>query len=354
MAKNIKISYAEPKDYFSEEIRREYNLGEYAKDPMLEKIKAVMLGHAVGDALGVPVEFCTREELAQNPVTDMMGWGSYDVPPGCWSDDTSMALATLDSLGSNRIDYAQIMNNFVAWYYRGEYTPEGKMFDIGGSCRAAIRRYQESDVKSPLECGLSDEHSNGNGSLMRIHPMALYLFVRGEEEKAAVEVIHKVSSLTHAHARSRIACGVYAHILWELLSSPRRASVLYGLKRAKKFYRENLKDSEKDELLLFEDEIFKLSEELPSDEKIESSGYVLDTLRAAIWCLLTSGSYEECVLKAVNLGEDTDTVAAVAGGLAGALYGMDAIPSAWLAELKKRDYIEKLCESAYTSWTAQG
>ena len=330
------------------------NLGKSGGELMLEKIRAVMLGHAVGDALGVPVEFCTRAELVKNPVTDMIGWGSHPVLPGCWSDDTSMALATLDSLRLGKIDYEEIMRNFVSWYSRGEYTPDGKMFDVGGTTRAAIKKYQKFNDISVFECGASDAYSNGNGSLMRIHPIVLYLFVNGEEKKRALEIIHKASSLTHAHPRSLIACGVYAHILWELLLSPCPASVLCGLRRSKRFYSENLAEDEKSELLYFKTDVFELEEKLPSEAKIKSSGYVIDTLSAALWCLLTTKSYKECVLKAVNLGEDTDTVAAVAGGLAGAMYGINAIPNEWLSVLKKRDYIDNLCKSAYTSWMANG
>jgi ADP-ribosylglycohydrolase len=137
-----------------------------------DKIKAVMLGHAVGDALGVPAEFCSRRELDENPITDMVGYGTYPYPEGCWSDDTSMSLAAMDSLASGKLDYDDIMIKSGKWYYKDEYTRTGKMFDVGNTCSYAIDNYF-AYYKTVEECGLAGEHSNGNGSLMRIHPFAL-------------------------------------------------------------------------------------------------------------------------------------------------------------------------------------
>lgn len=349
-----KIVYSEPEDYFPKELREKYNLGEFAESKELQQIKAVMLGHAVGDALGVPVEFCSREELDENPVTDMQGWGSYPVPEGCWSDDTSMALATLDSLKKGSVDYEDIMQNFVAWCTEDKYTPTGEMFDIGRTCLAAIRSYMK-DNKPALECGLDDEHSNGNGSLMRIHPMALYLFSKGLVGDEGVEIIHNTSALTHAHPRAKMGCELYARMLWSILDNPSKWSCAKALAEFRN-------SCNSDEFYIYERKLINriamsyLHRENPdkykavSRKEIKSTGYVVDTLEAAVWCLLTTNSYKECVLKAVNLGEDTDTVAAVAGGLAGALYGLDSIPEEWLNALKKREYIEEMCEEAYKSW----
>jgi ADP-ribosylglycohydrolase len=319
---------------------------------MKNKILAVMLGHAVGDALGVPVEFSWRDELDINPVRDMMGYGSYNLPKGCWSDDTSLSLATLDSLKSGRVDYLEIMDNFLAFYERDEYTPMGVMFDIGRTCLASIRRYAKGT--HPLECGQRDELSNGNGSLMRIHPAALYLYFTGYETEEALREIGDLSSLTHAHERSRVGCGIYSLVLWELLRSPEKEAVYRGLCRAEKIYAESPEFSHYKKKLI--DRIGKRDNlggkcKIFRDE-IESSGYIVDTLEAAVWCVLTTNDYKSCVLKAVNLGRDTDTVAAVAGGLAGALYGLSAIPTGWLRALRRRKYIEKLCNEAARAWSA--
>ena len=326
---------------------------------MTEIIKAVIFGHAVADALGVPVEFMSRDSLDRDPVVSMRGFGTYNVPAGSWSDDTSMAIATLDSLGQGRIDYNDIMDKFVAWANKGEYTPTGWRFDAGCTCLDAIWNYQKGS--SPLKCGIADDYSNGNGSLMRIHPVALYLYCKGITDARGIEIIHNVSRLTHAHPRSKIACGIYTFVLWELLRDPSRASVIRGLRLAADFYGDS-KYSKTEDFLLYERMLLNRiggingqgnsSESARSvkREEIKSTGYVLDTLEATIWCLLTTDSYRDCVLTAVNLGEDTDTVAAIAGGLAAALYGYDSIPDEWLTTLIKRDYIDDLCTTAASAW----
>ena len=271
----------------------------------------------------------------------MVGYGSHDQPAGCWSDDTSMTLAALDSLAFGTVDYDAIMRNFAKWFFEDEYTPCGVVFDIGGTCIQAIMNYTRYH-KKPLECGDTQEGSNGNGSLMRILPFVLYEAVR--EETFELDFIHDASALTHAHQRSMIGCGIYSIILLYLLWRPCRDSIREGLAEAQQAYREFPEAKHYNRL-------FGTDFEHLSREEIRSSGYVVDTLEAAVWCALTTESYAECVLKAVNLGRDTDTVAAVAGGLAGALYGLEGIPEEWLAELKRRGWIEEMCERAAANWT---
>ncbi len=312
----------------------------------LDNIKAVLIGHAVGDALGVPVEFCERNELKEKPVTDMLGYGSYPVPAGAWSDDTSMAIAALDSLSSGVVDYEEIMDNFVKWCSYDEYTPTGKTFDVGGICRAAIENYLKKDGLPAIKSGLDDEYSNGNGSLMRIHPFALMAYYHEDTCLNWEEIIENASALTHAHNRSKLACKIYTLVLFALLDDPNKEAVHNALNRAKKAYEKHLEVQHYTRL--FSHDFMSTPE-----DGIKSSGYVVDTLEGAIWCLLTTDNYKDCVLKAVNLGEDTDTVAAVAGGLAGALYGYRAIPQEWRNTLIKHEYIETMCEKAYKTWTAQ-
>lgn len=318
----------------------------------IDKIKAVMIGHAVGDALGVPVEFASREELEDAPVTDMEGFGTYPYPKGTWSDDTSMSLASLDSLAENKIDWEEIMLNFCKWLSEGKYTPSGETFDVGGTCESAITNYFTKGTDA-MTCGQTSERSNGNGSLMRIHPFVLYLYAKNNFD---IDIIHKASALTHAHERSKMACGIYAFVLWELLNSPSKAAIVRGLSRAKRFYAGN------EEMRFYYKMLFRrigLTElhfedydtfERAKRDEIKSSGYVVDTIEASIWCLMNTYSYKECVLTAVNLGEDTDTIAAIAGGLAGALYGYESIPKEWRNTLIKRDYIEEMCTRAADNW----
>ena len=300
------------------------------------KIKSVVFGHAVGDALGVPVEFCRREELTQKPVTDMVGYGTYPYPEGSWSDDTSMSLASLDSFASGQLDFDDIMFRFGKWYYDNEYTPTGRMFDVGNVCNSAIANYFMYH-KNATECGLVGEGSNGNGSLMRIYPFVLLIWCSSIAQKNCESVIEKASALTHAHDRSKLGCKIYAIILLHLLEVSDKSSIKQALNMAKRKYENNSEYCYYQRL--FTDDFA----DLPCN-KIKSTGYIVDTLESAIWCVMTTNTYRDCVLKAVNLGDDTDTVAAIAGSMAGVLYGYDSIPKEWLDVLKRREYIESICD----------
>ena len=307
-----------------------------------ETIKASILGFAVADAMGVPVEFSTRFNRKIDPVAEMREYGTWEQPIGTWSDDTSMTIATMESISRlKKVDYTDIMSNFAKWYQKGEFTANDYCFDTGMATRQAISNFAHG--VPALDCGLSGERNNGNGSLMRILPIAFYLFNRygNSFDDEAMNIIHNVSSLTHAHPRSLIACGIYCLIVAELLSGQDITSaVKIGLSKAKSHYEglPILDDELKFYSRLFDDNFANLPE-----NEIKSSGYV--TLEAVIWCLLNTNDYKSFVLKAVNLGDDTDTVAAIAGGLAGIIYGLENIPSEWLSVLKKRDYLEDICVS---------
>lgn len=307
----------------------------------LEKIESVVFGHAVGDAVGVPVQFFGREKRDIDPVAEMRGYGVYPFPAGAWSDDTSMALCALDSLANGRVWLDEIMVNFGRWYYKDEFTPTGKMFDVGGTCAEAINNYFIEN-KSVYDCGPADERANGNGSLMRIYPFVLFSIARdGEIDR---ELIEAASALTHAHSRAKLGCSIYALVLAELLNTPSKAAVYRGLEKAESKLSDDPEFSQYHRI--FSEGFFSL----PCDE-IKSGGYIVDTLEAALWCLMTTDSYRDCVLKAVNLGDDTDTVAAVAGSLAGALYGFEAIPTEWMDTIIRCEYIEAMCKRAYEKWS---
>jgi len=312
-----------------------------------KNIKSAVIGHAVGDALGVPYEFSDREWLDADPATDMVGYKCYPFPAGTWSDDTGMSIATLDSLADGEIDYEIIMQNFLKWLNYDHYTATGETFDVGMTCQLAISNYINHEYSDVKDCGLGAENSNGNGSLMRIHPMSLYLYYTQNEPEKHLEEVYGLSSLTHSHMRSRVACGIYSFILWELLRDPSRESVILGLKKAQKHY---ASESEAAHYSRLFDKIGPAAHTVHRSD-IKSSGYVVDTLEAAIWCLMTTDNYKDCVLKAVNLGSDTDTVAAIAGGLAGVLYGYDGIPKKWRHTLARRDYIEEMCKRAADNWS---
>ena len=207
---------------------------------------------------------------------------------------------------------------------------------------AAICRYEDG-CRPATACGLEKERSNGNGSLMRIHPFVLYAHTARMSFGAWWEMIENASALTHAHERARVGCLIYAFVLFWLLEDPKKENVARALRRAECHLRDYA------ELAAYRRIFAEDFTNIPRNG-IKSSGYVVDTLEAALWCLLSTDSYRDCVLTAVNLGEDTDTVAAVAGGLAGALYGYGAIPKEWLGTLLCRADIERLCHRAATAW----
>lgn len=292
-------------------------------------------GLAVADALGVPVEFTDRVMLKQNPVTGMRGYGTYNKPKGTWSDDTSMALCLADSLSAGVVDDADIMQRFCRWRFDGEYTPHGVAFDIGGATERALNRFRAG--APPLQCGGTEERDNGNGALMRILP-AVYI-VRNLPIAECMQTVHTLTALTHAHPRALIASGIYVRVCVSLLhGQSAQEAVFAALAECSAYYQPGLYAGEWKHYKRLMDGIAVLPE-----GEIRSSGYAVDTLEAAIWCLLNTNSYSSCVLRAVNLGADTDTVGAVAGGMAGIIYGYETIPSEWLQALQRRDLIEAVC-----------
>ena len=296
----------------------------------MNKVYNGIMGLAVGDALGVPVEFKKRDTYT---VTDMTGYGTYNQPPGTWSDDSSLTLATLDSMVKlGKIDPADIMQNFFYWLNDGMFTPYGKVFDVGGGTRRAISRY--ANGKEPAKCGGKTRMDNGNGALMRILPVAM-LPDYPEKQSELLSVAH----LTHAHFISDFGCMVYTAIVENLMNGiPKDEAVLNGIQKFKPQL----------ETVSMLGDYFKLLDlEWLERTFVKSSGYVADTLEAALWCFLNTNSYRDCVLAAVNLGEDTDTIAAVAGGLAGIYYGCggeSGIPDEWIAQIPRRDWIKALCD----------
>ena len=302
------------------------------------KIKSGLLGVAIGDALGVPVEFKSRTYLKENPVTEMFGFGTHHQPLGTWSDDSSLAFCLAESL-SKGFDLNDIAKNFVRWYNADLWTPHGKVFDIGIATTHAILNISKGH--QPDLCGGFSEQDNGNGSLMRILPLVFYL-----QNEKDVEVIYQkvkaVSSITHAHFRSIFACFIYVIYCLEILKEKDKFDAYKGMQNVLSKFLEN-KSFNPEEIQLF-DKVLKTDISKYDESEIQSSGYVLHSLEASIWCFLNSDSYEETVLKAVNLGEDTDTTGAIAGGLAGIYYGIDGIPKKWIENLVRVDDIKDLAE----------
>ena len=288
---------------------------------MKEKVYAGIMGLVVGDALGVPFEFKQRDTFKCEGMT---GWGTYNQPPGTWSDDSSLTLATLESIGRlGGIDTDDIMQNFFCWYFNAEFTPHGEVFDIGRTTRQAIERYRYGTPA--FECGGKGEMDNGNGALMRILPLAFIPYA------TVIECV-ALARITHAK-KSAFACCIYTGFAKLLLEGITTWAAF-------KEFTENANLGEDDfKRLLYVDELTR--------DEVKSTGYVVDTLEAALWCLLKTNNYKDCVLTAVNLGGDTDTIAAVAGGLAGIVYGVGGekgIPTEWIDQIACKEYIKELCE----------
>lgn len=299
--------------------------------------KDLLLGVAVGDALGVPVEFESRETISQNPVADMTGYGTYDLPPGTFSDDSSLTFCLAEALTQD-FNLQRVADHFVNWMLHGYWTADGHVFDVGIATSKAIDRLRRGC--EPEFAGGTTEFDNGNGSLMRILPLVTYL--KDKERFERFELTKQVSSITHGHIRSVLACFYYLEFARKLLDGATKFEAYDSLKTELiDFFSEQSINPE--EVSLFDRLLVGNIHELPSDE-IKSGGYVVHTLEASIWCLLTTDSYESATLKAVNLGEDTDTTGAVTGGLAGILYGYQDIPANWLHKLARRADIEDLAD----------
>jgi len=297
-----------------------------------------MFGLVVGDALGVPVEFKSRDYLRKFPVKDMLAYGVHHQPLGTWSDDSSLTLCLAESL-CNGYDLNDIAQKFLQWFNAQVWTPHGKVFDIGIATSEAIKMIKHG--ADPVLCGGASEMDNGNGSLMRILPLLFYL--QGEKDlKVVYQRVNEVSSITHAHFRSVFACFIYIVYGLELLKGNDKREAYFNAQfKLKNFIANN--DFEQKEIDLFKRVLLNDISTVPESE-IYSSGYVLHSLEASLWCTLNTESYEDAVLKAVNLGDDTDTTGAITGGLAGLIYGFESIPENWVNSIVKKIEIDNLCE----------
>lgn len=315
---------------------------------LLAKARAAFLGLAVGDALGVPVEFVGRAVRQRDPVVNMRGYGTHRQPPGTWSDDSSLTFCLAETLtrpgGLTAVpDLADFGRRATNWLDSSYWTATASTFDVGGATRTAIGRLRQGVL--PTQAGPRSELDNGNGALMRILPLVFHAIWQAEalDMNAAWTLTEAVASVTHGHPRSTLGCFLYLLVARGLAA---------GL--APKVACEQMQQLANPWLetgtipAVVEDKYYQrvLNGQLSAlaEAEIQSSGYVVHTLEAALWCLLRHDTYAATVLAAVNLGDDTDTTGAVAGGLAGLAYGEAAIPAEWLATLARRADIAQLAE----------
>lgn len=307
-------------------------------------VKNALLGVAVGDALGVPYEFKGRAELDRNPAKEMTGYGTYGQPEGTWSDDTSLTLCLADAL-LNGFDLKNMATKFIQWRLNMLWTARGEVFDIGNTTAVAIRRLRDiieygKQEELPQLKYQAEESDNGNGSLMRIMPLLFH--IKGLDIKRQFEIVWEVSALTHRHIRAAMACLVYLKLAENVLQGIDKNEA-YDLTRTQILDFWEIIDFSSEERKCFHRIILEDIRGIKRDS-INSGGYVIESLEASIWCFLKHESYKDTVLAAVNLGHDTDTTAAIVGGLAGLHYGTDEIPEWWLASLARLEDIIELSE----------
>ena len=293
-----------------------------------------IIGHAVGDAMGFPTEFSKREELLKNPVLEMIDSPDLGLPAGSWSDDTAMEIATIDSFIHKKcFDYKDIMDRWVKWINESEYTSTGVTFDIGRTCLKAIKKY--CNGSAPLQCGSTSINENGNGSLMRILPVALYAYTRNLDDISIQRLTDEMSSLTHAHEVSRLGCYIYMQLVICLLKG-------YEKEDAYRYVQDLDYSSYNVNSINLYTRILDGQIEGQILDDIKSTGYIVDTLECVLWIFMNARNYKEAIIASTNIGGDTDTIGAIVGSMAGIYYGIDSIPSKWLDKLQRKEYLVEL------------
>lgn len=299
--------------------------------------KDILLGTAIGDALGLPVQFLEREVVAKNPITTMEGLDQFNVPAGTWSDNTSLSFCLAESL-CNGYDLNDIINKFTKWMYEDYWTPANETFDINYINYFAIVNLRNNG--SPHVAGIDNKRGNSDGSLMRILPLVPYILNMEEEKK--FRIIKEISSLTYRLPRSILACIALCEFAIQYIN-------LQSVEEAYQTMQQTILQLLKRDMFIEEGIPFERLTGLSYEEfknielkDIRSTEYVIDTLEASLWCVFNTTNYKDAVLKAVNLGDDANTVGAITGGLAGIIYGYDTIPSEWLEVLAKKDDIIEL------------
>ena len=295
-----------------------------AAPPDLRRARGCLLGLAIGDAVGTALEFRARGSFA--PIDDMVGGGPFGLRPGEWTDDTSMALALADSLlACGRHDPADQLRRYVAWWREGRYSVTGHCFDIGTTVRGALERFERTGDPT---AGSTDPRAAGNGSIMRLAPVVLAF---APDREAALAAAEASSRTTHGAPEAVAACRLLATVLLRALGGASRDEALAPVPG----------EWPTDALAAVAAGAWRGTPEA----EIHGSGYVVRSLEAALWCVHTTDTYRDAVLRAANLGDDADTTAAIAGQIAGALVGEPGLPPAWRARLAWHDRLRDTADA---------
>ncbi len=299
----------------------------------IDRFRGCLLGLAVGDAVGTTVEFQPRGSFP--PLTDMVGGGPFRLKAGYWTDDTSMALCLAVSLlQQGGFDAADQMRRYCDWQDNGYLSSTGVCFDIGNTVRHALRHFRKTG--EPFS-GSTDPYSAGNGSIMRLAPVPMYYF---PDQEQIVHYAAESSRTTHGALECLDACRLLAVILWRALSGFDKDTVLFA-SIPPEISSPSIRS------------IGAGDYRRKTEDEIRSSGYVVHSLEAALWCFWSTDSFEAAILKAANLGDDADTTAAVCGQVAGAYYGETGIPQRWLSRLAQQGFIRGLADRLYQAGQAR-
>lgn len=303
--------------------------------PTEARYKGCLVGLAVGDALGVPLEFQPRKAPIPQ-VTEMVGGGPFQLKPGEWTDDTSMALCMAQSLiDKDGFQPPDIMDKFWLWVEKGYMSSNGHMFDIGDTTIEALTNYRKTG--DALGSGVKDPKKAGNGSLMRLAPIPM--FFKGYDDYIAYASLS--SMLTHAAPNAVCACAYYSGLIRGALEGAPKEMLLSPLFCPNMLHWQNIS---------MEPDVFDIAMgcyKTKTEDQIKTTGYVLHTLEAALWCFHTTNTFSEGLIKAVNLKEDSDTTGAVYGQLAGAYYGIPMIPQRWIDKIAHSDMILEIADTLY-------
>jgi ADP-ribosylglycohydrolase len=294
----------------------------------LDRYRGCLLGLAAGDALGTTLEFCPPGTF--DPVTDMVGGGPFELKPGQWTDDTSLALCLAESLvDRRRFDPTHQLETYVRWWRHGHLSVTGRCFDIGITTAGALRRFEQHPEPFP---GSTDGGAAGNGSLMRLAPAPLAFAADPVE---AIRLAGESSRTTHGAVECVDSCRYFAGLLLAAVNGLAKEAILNN------DYEPAMKAMLTKPLATKVAEVAGGSFKRKKPPQVCGSGYVIHTLEAALWAFHTTDNFRDGALAVVNLGEDADTTGAVYGQLAGVFYGEEGIPAEWRAKLSMRELIEK-------------
>lgn len=304
------------------------------------RVKEGIIGSAIGDALGTTTKGQAREYLLEHPVLKMTPCIKKGIPKGAWGDSTSLMVATTYAITKRGLDYDYIAENCVSWFTSNRFCSVGESFGIGRTTLKALIRFTQRQ-KSATECGEGLIKDNGNSALKMVLPLAYYFIANKETKENVYTAIKNVCSITHRHEISICACYIYVHYAMFLLNGNNKFAAIKKLKTLDYSMFSN------NTLEYFSRILVGNLSELDIDE-INSTSFVVDTLESILWCFIKSDNYKDCIIATTNIGDDTSSIGALTGALAGIYYGTNKIPKDWYDNVRRKDYLTTISEEFET------